>query len=216
MRAAAVIVFQVLILLMPGCVPLLGFVVTYDRVEAPTDPPEYRQGATETSGRCPGVPVGSNFPFNGVYLSAMISGYGVIWIQENYENRKLLFGIYIPEGHQAHLLGKEVTVLFKNDNIMDSVVIFLKPKMNKSGDDYFGVLNGHTDTSKINETLHSDRMLRHTSPYWAYKSYWFSADFGSLPHEGNIALPSIQIDGKTYEGPILPFRDSIGMIPFNC
>lgn len=198
------VLFSSLAVLLAGCVPLVH---TYYK-------PEF-SGATYFGGSClggAGAPSVAYFPFEGIYLSVAV----------NEEPNAVRLGLHVPAGKRVQLIERETTISY---NTTAKVSHALKPVALRGGnpdpwefrrvespfgqEDYFSELTG--DTKPITYTIGTDST--------AHKTYLFEAPFDDHKADtGSVSFPSMRIDGKTFEGPVVPFTKSsdFELSPINC
>jgi hypothetical protein len=205
-------------LMLTACVP---WTESYTRIE--------REGGTYIHEACHGgvgAPVTVFFPYNGIYLSAVIARSAMDTPGIPGEIM-VMVGIHVPEGQKVQLTGKSLQITYFSGNTAVSTLSPLRPtKQDKyyagaipysfnypdpfGKEDYFGVLTGGT---------HETRFFLGGAPREAYKWYMFSATIDSNKTEkGSIAFPAMRINGQEVPGPRLPFRKArwFGIMPINC
>lgn len=187
-----------LLLCLAACVPAGG---SYLSAEHP-DATYMQEGCYGTSG-----PAHITFiPYHGAYLSLALYPY---W-------REAVFGIHLPEGHTAQLLGQDIEVASTRRALVPvghgrrgGMPYSFKSADPFGKEDYFGPLTGATGAVRF--TIGSSEIT--------YKWYEFSAKpIESMPESGTVILPALRVDDTDYPPLSLPFRKKtyFQISGFNC
>ncbi|MGM9481978.1 hypothetical protein ACS5PN_12400 [Roseateles sp. NT4] len=165
-----------------------------------------------------GRPTLAFFPFNGVFISALIDERG----------EEIGIGVHVPSGITAQILQRSVTIRPKTgaDKLPMSLPLEPASYLRYSGftwppgfhttdpfdrEDYFGVLVGAARTPPRFNSIEAQNL--------GAKWYRFtvSANVKRLD-SGVIELPAMRINGVEFKGPTIPYDNVISIfpLPINC
>lgn len=189
-----------------GCVP---WRYTYAYIDAP-GARYFKQNCYTTVG----APSVAYYPYHGIFISLDVTG-------------TLALGLHLPAGTTVTLNGNAVRIVGSADSGPIDVTIPLRAarhdsRRNGKPGEFFGMPDPFTSADNLGPLAgDTDDQGRHLWYLFISETTESPAHFIFTPHgliRGTIELPSISINGQTYNAESLPFerRFHSEISPINC